>query len=131
MATLTTFLIVRWNEVTHDLVTIFLIYFAASWSLLVHFYEKRGMIPNSIQLFAGRTGQEFNQRKGRNGTCRKPKPHAEATKTIQIGSRPYGGYPFPKSELSKVSKWAFPGTLCLAPPARNVYGYIVHLSFPV
>ncbi len=35
--------------------------------LLVVDDKERDIIPNSIQLIAGRTGQEFNQRKGRRG----------------------------------------------------------------
>ena len=35
--------------------------------LLVVGGKERDVIPNSIKLIAGRTGQEFNQRKGRKG----------------------------------------------------------------
>lgn len=39
------------------------------------------MIPNSIQLIAGRTGQEFNQRKSRNGAYWEDRYHATAVDT--------------------------------------------------
>jgi len=38
----------------------------------------RDVIPNSIQLVAGRTGQEFNQRKGRKGAYWEDRYHATA-----------------------------------------------------
>jgi hypothetical protein len=39
---------------------------------------ERDTIPNSIQLIAGRTGQEYNQRKGRRGAFWEDRYHATA-----------------------------------------------------
>jgi len=41
----------------------------------------RDIIPKSIQLVAGRTGQEFNQRKGRKGAFWEDRYHATAVET--------------------------------------------------
>ena len=41
----------------------------------------RDVIPKSIQLIAGRTGQEFNQRKSRNGAYWEDRYHATAVET--------------------------------------------------
>lgn len=46
--------------------------------LLVAGDKKRDVIPNSIKLVAGRTGQEFNQRKGRKGAFWEDRYHATA-----------------------------------------------------
>ena len=46
--------------------------------LLVADYGDRDVIPRSMQLIAGRTGQEFNQRKGRNGAFWEDRYHATA-----------------------------------------------------
>ncbi|RJQ78550.1 MAG: transposase [Desulfobacteraceae bacterium] len=46
--------------------------------LLVVDGKDRKAIPNSIQLIAGRTGQEFNQRKGRKGAFWEDRYHATA-----------------------------------------------------
>jgi hypothetical protein len=46
--------------------------------LLVVDDKERGVIPNSIKLIAGRTGQEFNQRKNRKGAFREDRYHATA-----------------------------------------------------
>ncbi|MBI3620994.1 MAG: transposase, partial [Nitrospirae bacterium] len=40
-----------------------------------------GAIPNSLQLVAGRTAQEFNQRKGRKGAFWEDRYHATAVET--------------------------------------------------
>jgi len=39
-------------------------------------------IPKSIQLIAGKTGQEFNSRKGRNGGFRQDRYHATAVRSF-------------------------------------------------
>ena len=41
----------------------------------------RMSIPRSIQLVAGRTGQEYNQRKGRKGAFWQDRYHATAVET--------------------------------------------------
>jgi len=46
--------------------------------LLVGDNGKRDTIPKSIQLIAGRTGQEYNQRKNRKGAFWKDRYHATA-----------------------------------------------------
>ncbi len=46
--------------------------------LLVVGSEERDVIPNSIKLIAGRTGQEFNQRKNRKGAFWEDRYHATA-----------------------------------------------------
>jgi putative transposase len=46
--------------------------------LLVADDGDHGVIPKSMQLIAGRTGQEFNQRKGRNGAFWEDRYHATA-----------------------------------------------------
>ena len=49
--------------------------------LLVVDDKERDVIPNSIQLIAGRTGQEFNQRKSRRGAFWEDRYHATAVET--------------------------------------------------
>ncbi|MGQ9646403.1 MAG: transposase [Thermodesulfobacteriota bacterium] len=49
--------------------------------LLVRDIGGRDTIPNSIQLIAGRTGQEFNQRKKRKGAYWEDRYHATAVET--------------------------------------------------
>jgi putative transposase len=49
--------------------------------LLVRDNGDRDVIPNSIQLIAGRTGQEFNQRKTRKGAYWEDRYHATAVET--------------------------------------------------
>jgi putative transposase len=49
--------------------------------LLVKDDGERDVIPNSIQLIAGRTGQEFNQRKNRKGAYWGDRYHATAVET--------------------------------------------------
>ena len=49
--------------------------------LLVRDNGDRGVIPNSIQLIAGRTGQEFNQRKNRKGAYWEDRYHATAVES--------------------------------------------------
>jgi putative transposase len=49
--------------------------------LLVVDDRERDIIPNSIQLIAGRTGQEFNQRKSRRGAFWEDRYHATAVET--------------------------------------------------
>jgi REP element-mobilizing transposase RayT len=49
--------------------------------LLVRDIDERDVIPNSIQLIAGRTGQEFNQRKNRKGAYWEDRYHATAVET--------------------------------------------------
>jgi REP element-mobilizing transposase RayT len=49
--------------------------------LLVVDDKERDIIPNSIQLIAGRTGQEFNQRKSRSGAFWEDRYHATAVET--------------------------------------------------
>ena len=49
--------------------------------LLVRDIGGREVIPNSIQLIAGRTGQEYNQRKNRKGAYWEDRYHATAVET--------------------------------------------------
>ena len=49
--------------------------------LLVRDNGKRDVIPKSIQLIAGRTGQEYNQRKKRKGAFWEDRYHATAVET--------------------------------------------------
>ncbi len=49
--------------------------------LLVADDGDQGVIPNSIQLIAGRTGQEYNQRKNRKGAYWEDRYHATAVET--------------------------------------------------
>jgi len=49
--------------------------------LLVRDNGDKDVIPNSIQLIAGRTAQEFNQRKNRNGAYWEDRYHATAVET--------------------------------------------------
>ena len=49
--------------------------------LLVRDIGDRDVIPNSIQLIAGRTGQEYNQRKNRKGAYWEDRYHATAVET--------------------------------------------------
>lgn len=49
--------------------------------LLVRDNGERNVIPHSIQLIAGRTGQEFNQRKNRKGAYWEDRYHATAVET--------------------------------------------------
>ena len=49
--------------------------------LLVRDNGKRDVIPKSIQLIAGRTGQEYNQRKNRKGAFWEDRYHATAVET--------------------------------------------------
>ena len=49
--------------------------------LLVADGGQRDTIPRSIQLIAGRTGQEYNQRKNRNGAFWEDRYHATAVQT--------------------------------------------------
>jgi putative transposase len=49
--------------------------------LLVVDDGKRDTVPRSIQFVAGRTGQEYNERKGRKGAYREDRYHATAVET--------------------------------------------------
>ena len=49
--------------------------------LLVRDIGERDVIPNSIQLIDGRTGQEYNQRKTRKGAYWEDRYHATAVET--------------------------------------------------
>ena len=49
--------------------------------LLVYDHAGRDVIPKSIQLLAGRTGQEYNQRKKRKGAFWQDRYHATAVET--------------------------------------------------
>ncbi len=49
--------------------------------LLVSGGEERDVIPNSVKLIAGRTGQEFNQRKSRKGAFWEDRYHATAVES--------------------------------------------------
>ena len=49
--------------------------------LLVVGDNQRDVIPNSIKLVAGRTGQEFNQRKSRKGAFWEDRYHATAVES--------------------------------------------------
>ena len=55
--------------------------------LLVVDTGKREVIPKSMQLVAGRTGQEYNQRKGRKGAFWEDRYHATAVESGEHLSR--------------------------------------------
>jgi putative transposase len=55
--------------------------------LLVVDTGKREVIPKSMQLVAGRTGQEYNQRKGRKGAYWEDRYHATAVESGEHLSR--------------------------------------------
>ena len=63
--------------------------------LLVADDKSRGVIPDSIKLIAGRTGQEFNQRKARKGAYWEDRYHATAIEDGDhlikciVGSEPF------------------------------------------
>jgi len=59
----------------------------------------RDVIPNSMQLVAGRTGQEFNQRKGRKGAYWEDRYHATA---VESGIDEYLG----NGETSRQDEWS-------------------------
>jgi putative transposase len=50
---------------------------------LVRDTGERDVIANSMQLIPGRSGQEFNQRKNRNGAYREDRYHAMAVETAE------------------------------------------------
>ncbi len=56
--------------------------------LLVVGGNERDVIPNSIKLIAGRTGQEFNQRKSRKGAYWEDRYHATA---VESGDHLFNG----------------------------------------
>jgi len=56
-------------------------YLVTSNHLLVRGNSDEGVISKSIQLIAGRTGQEFNQRKKRKGAYWEDRYHATAAET--------------------------------------------------
>jgi REP element-mobilizing transposase RayT len=58
--------------------------------LLVVDNGDRGVIPKSMQLVAGRTGQEYNQRKGRKGAYWEDRYHATAVVKELLGLRAKG-----------------------------------------
>ena len=55
--------------------------------LNVYEKDRRETIPKSIQLLAGRTGQEYNQRKKRKGAFWEDRYHATAIETERNGVR--------------------------------------------
>jgi len=55
--------------------------------LLVAGNDKRDVVPKSMQLIAGRTGQEFNQRKKRKGAFWEDRYHATAIEDGEHFSR--------------------------------------------
>ena len=63
--------------------TVILDYMATSNHIHLLVYDKKGgeVIPKSIQLAAGRTAQEYNQRKGRKGAFWEDRYHATAVET--------------------------------------------------
>ena len=65
----------RYNLVTLDYVVT-----SNHTHLIVH-DDSGEVIPKSIQLIAGRTGQEYNQRKKRKGACWEDRYHATAIET--------------------------------------------------
>ncbi len=56
--------------------------------LLVVDDGSRDVIPSSIKLVAGRTGQEYNQRKGRRGAFWEDRYHAMAVENVRTGGQP-------------------------------------------
>ena len=60
--------------------------------LLVVGGNERDVIPNSIKLIAGRTGQEFNYRKNRKGAFWEDRYHATAIESNVRLVRPHGAH---------------------------------------
>ena len=58
--------------------------------LLVIDAGRRDVIPKSMQLVAGRTGQEYNQRKNRKGAYREDRYHATTVESGEHLSREEG-----------------------------------------
>jgi REP-associated tyrosine transposase len=80
--------------------------------LLVKDNGDKDVIPNSIQLIAGRTGQEFNQRKSRKGAYWEDRYHATAveTDTHLIQCMVYLDLNMVRAGVVKhPSEWAFSG----------------------
>jgi len=89
--------------------------------LLVTDNGDRDVIPKSIQLIAGRTGQEFNKRKSRKGAYWEDRYHATAIEAdkhlfqclvyIDLHRKTYHGKMFLrrrlKSYLVSIHKWLF------------------------
>ena len=86
------------------------------------------MIPNSIQLIAGRTGQEFNQRKTRKGAYWEDRHHATAVDTDKhlIQCLVYIDLNMVRAGVVEhPSEWAFGGYNEIQCP-RQRYGLIDH-----
>jgi putative transposase len=62
----------------YDLSVLYYIVTSNHIHLVVRDNGEGDVIPNSIQLIAGRTGQEFNQRKNRKGAFWEDRYHASA-----------------------------------------------------
>jgi putative transposase len=80
--------------------------------LLVRDNGDRDVIPNSIQLIAGRTGQEFNQRKKRKGAYWEDRYHATAIETDEhlVQCLVYIDFNMVRAGVvTHPSEWAFSG----------------------
>jgi REP element-mobilizing transposase RayT len=90
--------------------------------LLVVGGNERDVIPNSIKLIAGRTGQEFNQRKNRNGAFWEDRYHATA---IESGDHLFKCLVYIDLNMVRAgavehpSEWAFCGYNEIQEPKRK------------
>ena len=84
--------------------------------------DGRDVIPNSIKLIAGRTGQEFNQRKNRRGAFWEDRYHATA---IQSGEHLFRCLVYIDLNMVRAgvvnhpSEWPFCGYNEIQEPKRN------------
>ena len=97
-------------------------YLNLSIHLLVVATGKRGVIPKSMQLVAGRTGQEYNQRKGRKGAYWEDRYHATAVESGEHLSRCISYIDANMVRAGVVdhpSKWPFSGYNKIQRPKRK------------
>lgn len=84
--------------------------------------NERGTIPNSMKLIAGRTGQEFNQRKSRKGAFWEDRYHATAVQRGEhlIKCLVYIDLNMVRAGVVKhPSEWAFSGYYEIQKPKRK------------
>jgi putative transposase len=98
--------------------------------LLVRDGQEREVIPQSMQLIAGRTGQEYNQRKNRNGAFWEDRYHATA---VEAGSHLAQCMVYIDLNMVRAgvvthpSEWLYTGYNEIQDP-RERYGLIDHES---
>ena len=90
--------------------------------LLVFDTGKRGVIPKSMQLVAGRTGQEYNQRKNRSGAYWEDRYHATAVESGEHLARFFVYIDLNMVRagvVSHPSRWSFSGYNEIRQPRRK------------